>query len=200
MTESQVEIKTRDGLRLLGLQWKPAGKARGVVCLVHGIGEHVGRYAHVAAAMNDAGYAMLGFDQRGHGRSEGPRGFTPSFDTFLDDLDVQLDEARRRHPGQPVFLYGQSMGGNLVLYYSLRRKPSLAGVVASSPQIRLAFTPPAWKTTLGRWMLKLWPTMVMANGLDVKNLSHDAAVVRAYTTDPLVHDRVTPPLGIGMID
>jgi alpha-beta hydrolase superfamily lysophospholipase len=200
MTDTELTLKSKDGLTLAGRQWTPAAAPRGVVCLVHGIGEHVGRYAHVAAALNQAGYAMLGYDLRGHGRSEGPRGFTPSYDAYLDDIDLLMGEARTRFPDKPIFLYGHSLGGNLVLNYGLRRKPVLAGVVASSPQLRLAFAPPAWKTTIGRLMLNLWPSMVMANGLDVQNLSHDSTVVRAYTSDPLVHDRVTPRLGIGAID
>lgn len=200
MPESQVTAKSKDGLKLVGRDWKPAGEVRGVVCLVHGIGEHVGRYAHVAAALNQAGYAMVGMDQRDHGQSEGPRGYTPAYDAFLDDIEVQLGSASKRYPGKPLFLYGHSLGGNLVLYYALRRKPTLAGVIASGPQIRMAFAPPAWKTALGRMMLNVWPSLAMSNGLDLQNLSHDEAVIRAYKADPLVHDRVTPRLGIGLID
>src|SRR5512137_1839152 len=103
MSESQVETKSKDGLSLVGREWKPAGAVRGAVCLVHGIGEHTGRYTHVADAYNQAGYALLGLDLRGHGLSAGPRGFTPSYDAFLDDIDVLLGEARSRYPSQPLF-------------------------------------------------------------------------------------------------
>jgi alpha-beta hydrolase superfamily lysophospholipase len=200
MPESQITTKSKDGLKLVGREWKPAGAVRGAVCLVHGIGEHTGRYPHVAAALNQAGYAVLGLDLRGHGLSEGQRGFTPSYDALLDDLDVALDETRRRFPSLPLFFYGHSLGGNLVLYHSIRRKPSLAGVVASGPALRPDPAPPAWKTGIGRLMLNIWPSMSMANGLDLTGLSHDEAVVRAYKADPMVHDRVTPWLGIGLID
>jgi alpha-beta hydrolase superfamily lysophospholipase len=200
MAETEVSLKSKDGLSLVGLEWKPTVAVRGVVCLVHGIGEHVGRYPHVAQAFNQAGYVMRGFDHRGHGRSEGQRGFTPSYDTLLDDIEAHLASAAAAYPGRPLFLYGHSLGGNLVLNCALRRKPRLAGVITSAPQLRLAFAPPAWKTTLGRLMLNMWPGLSMPNGLDVNNLSHDEAVVRAYQQDPLVHDRVTPALGIGLID
>jgi len=200
MAETQVTVKSKDGLVLVGREWKPMGEARGVVCLVHGIGEHVGRYPHVAAAFNQAGYAMIGVDQRGHGRSEGPRGHTPSYDAFLDDIDVQLAEAAGRHPGKPLFLYGHSLGGNFVLFYSLRRRPRLAGVIASAPSLRLAFKPPAWKTTMGRLMYNLIPAFSMPSGLETAALSHDPSVVDAYIHDPLVHNRVSARLGIGMID
>jgi alpha-beta hydrolase superfamily lysophospholipase len=200
MTDTELTLKSNDSLTLIGRQWTPAAAARGVVTLIHGIGEHVGRYSHVAAALNQAGYAMLGYDLRGHGRSEGRRGFTPSYDAYLDDIDLFLGEARARFPGKPIFLYGHSLGGNLVLFYGLQRKPELAGVVASSPQLRLAFKPPAWKTTMGRLMFNLWPGFSMPSGLELAALSRDPEVVRAYAADPLVHDRVSARLGIGLID
>jgi alpha-beta hydrolase superfamily lysophospholipase len=200
MTDTELTLKSEDGLTLKGREWTPAAAPRGVVCLFHGIGEHVGRYPHVAAALNQAGYAMLGLDLRGHGRSDGPRGFTPSYDAYLDDMDLLISEARSRFPGKPFFLYGHSLGGNLVLFYGLRRKPELAGVVASSPQLRLAFKPPAWKTTMGRLMFNVWPGFSMPSGLEQAALSRDPEVVRTYATDPLVHDRVSARLGIGLID
>ncbi len=200
MGQRNVEMRTDDRLRLCGFDWQPEGEARAAICLIHGIGEHVGRYAHVAAALNRAGYSLTGFDQRGHGRSEGARGFVPSYDVLLEDIRRQIEEMTRLHPGKPVFLYGHSLGGNLVVYYSLRRQPSLDGVISTSPQLRLATKPPAWKTSLGRLMLNVWPSLAMSNGLDLQYLSHDPQVVHAYKEDPLVHDRVTPRLGIGLID
>jgi acylglycerol lipase len=200
MPESHIETKSKDGLKLVGREWKPGGKARGAICLVHGIGEHTGRYPHVAAAYNQAGYAVLGLDLRGHGLSEGQRGFTPSYDAFLDDIDVLLGEARSRYPSLPLFFYGHSLGGNLVLYHALRRQPALTGVVASSPQLRLAFQPPAWKTTMGRLLFNIYPAFSMPSGLEQAALSHDPEVVRAYAADPLVHDKVSARLGIGLID
>jgi alpha-beta hydrolase superfamily lysophospholipase len=200
MPESQITAKSKDGLKLVGREWKPAGALRGAVCLVHGIGEHTGRYPHVAAAFNQAGYSVLGFDLRGHGLSEGQRGFTPSYDAFLDDLDVALAETRSRNPSQPLFFYGHSLGGNLVLYHAIRRKPALAGVIASSPQLRLAFQPPAWKTFMGRLLFNIYPAFSMPSGLEQAALSHDPEAVRAYAADPLVHDKVSARLGIGLID
>jgi alpha-beta hydrolase superfamily lysophospholipase len=200
MPESQITARSKDGLTLVGREWKPTGGVRGAVCLVHGHGEHTGRYPHVAAAFNQAGYAFLGLDLRGHGHSEGQRGFTPSYDAFLDDLDVALNETRSRFPSRPLFLYGHSLGGNFVLHYAIRRKPALTGVIASSPLLRLAFEPPAWKTTMGRLMFNIWPAFSMPSGLEQAALSHDPEVVRAYAADPLVHDRLSARLGIGFID
>lgn len=200
MSETRITAKSKDGLTLVGREWKPAGAMRGAVCLVHGHGEHTGRYPHVAAAFNQAGYALLGLDLRGHGQSEGQRGFTPSYDAFLDDIDAALSETRSRFPSLPLFIYGHSLGGNLVLYHAVRRKPALSGVIASSPLLRLAFEPPAWKTTMGRLMSNIWPAFSMQSGLEQAALSHDQEVVRAYAADPLVHDRLSARLGTGFLD
>ncbi len=198
MEHFRYDCRANDGLQLSCEGWHPDGESRAVVCLVHGIGEHCGRYAQVAAALAQAGYALMGLDMRGHGRSAGPRGHTPSYDALLDDIGTLLDQAAERYPTRPCFLYGHSLGGNLVLNYALRRQPSIAGVVASGPALRLAFEPPAVKLALGRMMDRIWPAFSQSNGLDRSGLSHDPQVVRAYQSDPLVHDRVSARLALSM--
>lgn len=189
-----------DGLPLVGRCWEPAGEPRAVVCLVHGLGEHSGRYAHVAAALNDAGYAVLACDKRGHGRSGGKRGHTPSYEALMADIDLLLAQAEQRFPGKPRFLYGHSLGGNEVLNYALRRKPDLAGVVATSPGLRTAFQPPALQLAAGRLMNRLWPAFTMPNGLEQAAVSRDPTVVAAYQADPLVHDRLSARLGMSLLE
>jgi len=191
--------QTEDGLRLYAQDWQPETEPKGVVCLVHGLGEHSGRYPHLAAFLNQAGYALLAFDLRGHGKSEGPRGHTPSGEALLDDIAHLLQEAMERYPNRPRFLYGHSLGGNLVIEYALRRRPQLAGVVATGPLFRPAFEPPAWKLTLAKIMCKLWPTLSLSNEIDCQGLSRDSEVVRAYNDDPLVHDRLSARLGMDML-
>ena len=200
MEHIEFEWQTTDGLKLFAQAWRPDGECRAVVCLVHGLGEHTGRYGHVAAALNQAGYALLGFDLRGHGHSEGQRGHTPTFDHMLDDVTHLLEEASQRFPDCLRFLYGHSLGGTLVLNHALRGRPQVAGVIATGPLLRTAFTPPAWKTTLGRLLYGVWPRLSLSNGLDTTGLSRDAAVVSAYANDPLVHDRVSARLGMDMLD
>ena len=188
-----------DGVQFYFQGWQPEIPPKAVVCLVHGLGEHSGRYAHVAAALNDAGYALLGFDLRGHGKSGGPRGHTPTYDTLMDDIGRLLAEAGQRYPGQPQFLYGHSLGGNLVLNYALRRKPGLAGVVATSPAIRTATPPPGSQITLAKIMNRIRPAMQMANGLALDGLARDPEVIRAYTNDPLVHNKISVRLALEML-
>lgn len=189
-----------DGLQLYYQGWQPEGEAKAVVCLVHGVGEHCGRYAHVGGTLAQAGYTLLGCDLRGHGRSAGQRGHSPTYDALLDDIGGLLEEASARYPGGPRFLYGHSLGGGLVLNYALRRRPAIAGVIASGPWLRLAFQPPAWKVALGRALDRLRPDFSLATGLDVKALSHDPAVIRDYQADPLVHDRISAHMYLEMTE
>jgi alpha-beta hydrolase superfamily lysophospholipase len=193
-------FKSSDGLNLFARGWSPKGKPKAVIALIHGIGEHTGRYTHVGTALAEKGYSLLGFDLRGHGRSDGPRGHTPSYHALLDDITVFFEQIEGRYPALPRFLYGHSMGGNLVLNYALRRKSTLHGVIATSPWLKLAFEPPATKVMLGRLMNRIAPGFTMASELDTKALSRDAVVVTAYENDPLVHDRISARLFVSMYE
>lgn len=199
MPHTTFQLTSHDGVPLHGQVWETERAPRGVVCLVHGLGEHSGRYGHVGVALKAAGYALLATDLRGHGRSGGPRGHTPSYDALLEDVGLLLGEAARRYPATPRFLYGHSLGGTLVLHYALRRRSVITGVVASAPLLRTGTPPAAWKPWLGNLLYDLWPSFAMSNGLERPALSRDSAVVRAYNEDPLVHDRVSARLGIGML-
>jgi alpha-beta hydrolase superfamily lysophospholipase len=192
--------KSPDGLDFFFQGWQPDTQPKAVVCLVHGLGEHSGRYAHVAAALNDAGYALLGFDLRGHGKSGGPRGHTQTYDVLMEDIDRLLDDAAQRYPGILRFLYGHSLGGGLVLNYALRRAPQIAGVISTSPWVRLSFAPSTVLLTTMRIMDRVMPAFAQNNGLSTKDLSHDPEVVRAYESDPLVHDRISARVGLSMLN
>lgn len=198
MKHSEFEFKTFDGLSLFGQSWQPEDQSRAVICLVHGMGEHSERYAHVADALTQAGYTLISFDLRGHGKSSGPRGHIPSYEALMQDISFLLESANKKFPQLPFFLYGHSLGGNLVLNYVLRYKPQLKGVIVTGPWLRLAFEPPAFKVTLGKMMNKIWPSFSQSSGLDTKVLSHDPHVVRAYENDPLVHDHISARMFIGI--
>lgn len=192
--------KSSDGIDLYVRGWEPEQPAKAVICLVHGLGEHVARYDHVAAALTAAGYAVIGFDQRGHGRSGGPRGHVPSYNQMMDDVALLVTQAGQRYPGRPAFLYGHSMGGNEVLNFSLRRKPGLQGVIATAPFLRLAFQPPAAQVSLARMMNGIFPTFTQKSGLELAALSRDQKVVDAYVADPLVHGKITARLFVELFD
>jgi acylglycerol lipase len=175
--------------------WSPEGKPKAAIMLVHGLGEHVGRFDHVAAALTEKGYALLGSDLRGHGKSGGPRGHTPSRDAFMLDIDSVVKQTEGRYPGTRQFLYGLSAGGILVLNYILRRQPALAGAVVSAPGLRSPVLEQKFKMSLSRVMGALLPTITIPSGLDASMLSHDKEVVEHYKQDPLVHDRVSLAMG-----
>jgi alpha-beta hydrolase superfamily lysophospholipase len=202
MENEQFKFITQDGLSLFGRLWKsPSKDIKGVVNLVHGIGEHSGRYAHIAKALNESGYHLAAFDLRGHGISEGKRGFSPSLNHLMDDIELFLHESHNRL-GQdlPVYLYGHSLGANLVLNYGLRRKPQVSGVIATGPSFALAFEPPKLKLFLGKILANIWPTFTMSNELEQNALSRDQAIVKAYQDDVFVHDRISARLTIDIIE
>jgi alpha-beta hydrolase superfamily lysophospholipase len=192
--------KTKDGLNIQGCGWEPDQKPRAMVCLLHGLGEHTGRYEHMARALTRTGYAVFGFDHRGHGRSGGARGHAPSYEALMQDLDLALEQSAARYPGLPRFLYGHSLGANEVINYGLRRKPSLAGVIAVAPWLRLAFTPPAGKVRLARLMNRIYPGFTQRTGMDTTALSHDPQVIEAYIHDPLVHDKISARMYLELLD
>ena len=198
MSHTEFSWKNAQGQKIAAQDWTPEGDIRGAIGLVHGLGEHSGRYDAVARTLNAAGFAMTGFDLPGHGRSDGSLGFA-AYDSILYDIDHLLEEITRRYPDQPYFLYGHSLGGALVLYYTLKHHPALKGVVATSPGLAPGTTTPPIKLLLAKVMARLAPGFSMSNGLDLNNLSHNAAVIQAYKADPLVHDRISARLGLDLI-
>ncbi|WP_339705408.1 lysophospholipase [uncultured Kriegella sp.] len=174
---------------------------RGVVILVHGFGEHSGRYAkHVVPVLLNLGLAVVQYDNIGHGKSGGKRGDCPGYTALMDILNQVVLKAKERYLNLPLFLYGHSMGGNLVLNYALRFTTPTQGIVASSPYLRLAFQPPWWKMALGRLMLHIFPSLTMSSGLDPNGISRIPKEVAEYSADPLVHDKVSPKYSFPVMD
>ena len=172
----------------------PAGSpASATVLLVHGLGEHMGRYAALARDLNTWGYAVRAYDQYGHGASDGPRGGLPSAPRLLDDLAQVVDQTRAgMAAGQPLLLLGHSMGGLVAArFVALQRRP-LEGLVLSSPALDPGLNPV--QKLLVAVLPALLPNLRVGNGLDARLISHDPAVVAAYQSDPLVHDRIAARL------
>ena len=194
MTSDLFNLATVDGWSLFGRAWVPDGEVRGVVCLVHGLGEHGGRYERLAARLLERDFAVLTFDQRGFGRSPGARGCIDRYEDLLDDIGRLLKEKEKRFAQRRCFLYGHSMGGALVLNYVLRRQPRLAGVVATAPWLELVREPGFAVTALAAVMNVVRPGLTIANGIEPGLLCRDREVVANYTGDPLVHDRISARL------
>ena len=189
-------LTTTDGLTLHVREW-PRADARGSVLIVHGLGEHIGRYAHVAAQLKAWGWRAIGYDQRGHGASEGARGALAHGDDLLRDLAVVVDAVRGEHPG-PLVLLGHSMGGLVAARFVAERRRAVDALVLSSPALDAGMS--AFQKLLLAVLGPLAPNLALNNGLKPAWISRDPAVVQAYIADPLVHDRVTPRLVRFIVD
>lgn len=199
MKQIPLEIETSDHLQLRGSRWEPNSKCSAALCLVHGLGEHTGRYQHVAKSCCETGTALVGIDLRGHGKSAGKLGHAPSFKQLLEDISCMLDATKKAYPSVPLFLYGHSLGGNLVLNYVLKKNPTLAGAIATAPLFRPTFAPPKWKTASLPLLQRILPDLTLPNGISSADLSRDPAVGKAYDADPLVHDKISTRLGYDML-
>ncbi|AJY74011.1 alpha/beta hydrolase [Paenibacillus beijingensis] len=196
MRHYEWELPAAGGMLLYARTWQPDSVSpEAAVCLVHGMGEHTGRYERVAQRLTDAGFAVLAYDQRGHGRSPGARGHAPSIDALAADAAAFIEAAGERHPGLPRILYGHSMGGSVALNTALRLQPAMSGLVLSSPWLRLAMNPPAVKLWLGRAVARIWPQFAQATGIQAADLFRPEHSPERYTPehspDPLSHKRIT---------
>ncbi|QPF75835.1 alpha/beta hydrolase [Roseateles sp. DAIF2] len=205
-------LRTDDGLPLHWRQWSRPGPepVRGTVLIVHGLGEHIGRYEHVAARLNEWGWHVVGHDQRGHGASGGPRGDIPDAERLLRDLAQVIDELRADPllGAGPLVLLGHSMGGLVAARFVAGGLALGNGGVLPAwfrPVDALVLSSPALDPGMSGFQklllsvaLPLLPHLAVGNGLKPGWVSREAAVVNAYRNDPLVHDRVTPRLA-GMI-
>ena len=183
--------KSSDGLQIFAQSWEPDKNPKAVVALVHGLGEHSGRYAHVGKAFSEAGFALAGFDLRGHGKSGGPRGHIPSLEAVMGDIQLFCQGLEERFPNFSQFLYGHSLGGLLVLAYGTFKKHTIKGVIASGPGLRSPVLEQKFKMNLAKALGSLMPTMTIPTGLEVPFISRDQRVVQAYQQDPLVHGVAT---------
>ncbi|MEM1327274.1 MAG: lysophospholipase [Bacteroidota bacterium] len=199
MLGQEFSWKTKDQLHIYAKHWK-AAKPRAAVCLVHGLGEHVNRYNHVADYFNEHGFSMLGNDRRGHGQSEGPRGHVPKFEDFLTEVEHLLATAKAHYPNVPIFLYGHSMGGNIVLNYLIEKRPDIQAAIVTGPWIRLIASPSPLLVQTAKVMKRIAPKVGKANELNAKHLSRDPKCCADYENDPLVHARVTLGMGACMLD
>ena len=182
-----------------GQYWQPK-KPKGIIVLLHGMGEHSGRYIHVVKKLVGHDFMVVCYDNFGHGKTSGKRGHNPSFESLLEVIDVVIEKAKQLLPNAPVFLYGHSMGGNLVMNYVLKKEHTIKGVIASSPFLKLAFEPPIWKINLGKLMQKIAPSITLGNELNPKDVSRDPKEVQKYINDPLVHDRISANYSLTIID
>lgn len=190
-----------DGENIALRDWPLAAGAarRGLVVLVHGLGEHAGRYEALATTLNGWGFAVRGYDQYGHGESSGARGSVPSATRLIDDLADILESTRQRYGADlPLVVLGHSLGGLVAASLLARNRAGVDGLVLSSPAFGAGLS--GWQRLLLATLPRVAPNLAVGNGLDPAFLSHDPDVVAAYRADPLVHDRITGRLASFIVE
>ena len=179
-------------LRLHYRAWE-ASAPRSVLLLVHGLAEHCGRYERFGQDLAAAGHSVYALDMRGHGDSDGRRGHVRRFDQLLQDVDRFRREVQGMvRPDMPMFLVGHSLGGLVALRYLEEYNPPFRGAVLSAPWLATALPIPFWKAGLAQVATRIAPSLPMRANVPAEYLSHDVGIVEAYSSDPLVHDRITP--------
>ena len=183
-------ILCKDGLKIATFS-NHFKSEKGVIIITHGMGEHSMRYMEMADFYTKEGYTVISFDIRGHGLSEGKRGHTPGYDFLMDNIERVYSQVKKDYPSLPIFLFGHSMGGNLVLNFLLRKPNSICGAIVTGAYLKLGFEPPKWKIILAKLSSSIWPTLSQPTELELDALSRNKEVIRKYENDELVHDRIT---------
>jgi len=180
-----------DGTTTYVRGWEPDDTPKAAIGFVHGLGEHIGRFEHVAKALTDAGYVMVGFDLRGHGRTSGTRGHVPSLDAAMQDVRRLLQLLAEKYPDLPQFLYGHSLGGLFTLTYAIQYGSNLKGVIVSDAGLRSPLLDQKAKVVMAKVLGAFFPAMTIPTALDPTTISRDPEVVQKYIDDPLVHDKTS---------
>ncbi len=194
MIHNEYAWKGTDGIMLYGQSWMPEKHPDAIINYIHGFKDHSARFEKWALRLVENGLGVIAIDLRGHGRSEGRRGYAPHFESYLDDIQVLRQNANALFGKSIHILYGHSLGGNLVANYLITRNLLPFAAVIASPWFTLANRQPVFKLIMGKVVRFLLPGLLVKSDLPAQYLSHDCAVVGEYLHDPLVHNRILPRL------
>lgn len=200
METDEFKIIARDGQELSATSWC-CPNPQGVFCIIHGLGEHSGRYHHLAEFLTENRISVFTFDLRGHGKSKGKRGHTSSHEILLDDVEELLKTARVEYNDIPMLLYGHSLGGNIVANYILKRNTNeLIGAIISSAWLKAEIVPSEMEFTMAKFLNKIFPSFTQGSRFSTSMLTKDPKCNSAYETDPLVHRQLSVRLGLESYD
>ena len=180
----------KGGIEIFFQKWI-ADKAKAVIILVHGLGEHSGRYENLLKGFADKKVSIFAIDHRGHGKSDGKKGHIDSFMDYVYDLKLFLEFIKEENKGLPVIIYGHSLGGVIAAKYAMTYPDDLSMLVISSPGFAPAFKIPVWKSKTATFFSSRISSLTVPSGLKASDISHDKDVVAAYENDPLVHNKVS---------
>ncbi|MDO8715280.1 MAG: lysophospholipase [Dehalococcoidales bacterium] len=199
MKHLEGSVKGCDGLDLYYQGWLPDGQPKAILLVVHGLGEHSGRYGNLVNHFVPAGYGVYSYDHRGHGKSAGVKGYVDRFSNFTDDLDIILELVRTRHPGVKTFLIGHSIGGLVSTAYTIKHQHMFDGLILSGAIL----SPPADASAALIFAARILSVILPKAGLyfiDAEGISQDRNVVNAYINDPLVYQgKVRARLGVELL-
>ena len=191
-------LTNKDGLKIYTQVWLPRSEPKANLIIAHGLGDHSGRYGHVAEYFVEKGLAVFALDHQGHGKSEGKRGHINSFSDFTDDLEQFRWQVTERSAEKRTLLFGHSMGGVIVMSYLLDYQHYIDAAVISGPPIGIKMGPPTFIKEIVLQLAKISPSLTVKNGIKPAWISHDKNVVTAYKTDPLTHPHISLSLFSGM--
>ena len=192
MKPLETSYNTHDGKKLYLQAWIPQDP-KAQMLLVHGLGEHSGRYVELVQKLNEIGVSVFSFDGRGHGKSstKNPTAFFKSYEDYLKDIATLYEKVKDYTPGLPTFLYGQSMGGALVAAHVIKSSPESAGVILSSPAIKEAKGTSFFLILISGLISKILPRLKVLK-LDPHQISRIPAEVSNYLNDPLIYTKPIP--------
>ncbi len=191
VNHQQFNLVSTDGTILRGRFWKPDTSPVATICLIHGIGEHSGRYDAWARRFCRQGIMVYAMDYRGHGESEGQRGHAGHIGELLDDIGALVRRCKRNFGDIPGFIYGHSMGGNLALIFLMRRRQDFAGAIITSPWLELVKPPRPFLRKVGLWMDGFFPDLSLSTGLKSNQMSSLPKRIEEADNDPLMHSKIT---------
>jgi alpha-beta hydrolase superfamily lysophospholipase len=192
-----IVLKNKQVLR--GILNVPSDNPRAFIILVHGIGEHIKRYSHWVEWFSAEGIGFIGVDLPGHGRSDGKRGHINNYSVLSEMIDTLINITTKTYPEVPIFVYGHSLGGGIVLDYLLHNKKVIKGAIVTSPWLRLAFEPARIKRLIAGLLKNIVPALSQSTGLIVSYISHDKEIINKYLTDPLVHGKISVSFFYGAV-
>jgi alpha-beta hydrolase superfamily lysophospholipase len=191
MIHREYEWLSKDKKKIYAQSWEPDQKPSLVMNIIHGFGEHSGRYARWAELFTEKKIAVLASDLTGHGKSEGKRGHIKNYQVFLDQIDLQLEKSHELFPHSKKVLYGHSMGGNLVINYAMSKDPPIIALIVTSPWLRLTFEPPSFTLLLSTILRPFFPGLRVKGKIDNNTRSHDPVINQAVKDDPLMYGMIS---------
>jgi acylglycerol lipase len=199
MKHLEGQFKGLGNLNLFYQCWLPVDEPKAILLVVHGLAEHSGRYSNLVNYFTLKGYAVYGFDQRGHGKSDGVKGYVERFSYFVDDLDIFLRLVRSRHPDVKIFLVGHSIGGTIVTAYAILHQDEFDGLILSGATLSIP-TDVGFGTIFAARLLSLILPKAGLYIIDAESISRDKSVVNAYVDDPFVYrGKIRARLGVEII-